>query len=67
VKICERKLLFAVYFSFFLFYLIFLLKTVAEAAYNKNYNYYDYPPAAALIIVIESVIKTTHELIPPFC
>jgi len=41
-------------------------EAVAAAAYNKNRDYYDYPPAA-VIVIAATVIKTTHELIPPLC
>ena len=34
-------------------------EAVAAAAYNKNRDYYDYPPAAMFFAA--TVIKTTHE------
>jgi len=47
--------------------LIFLeLEAAATAAYDTNRNYYNYPPAI-IIIAATVIIKTTHELIPPFC
>jgi len=54
------------FFSSTVFRRFIKLESVAEAAYNKNYNDYDYPPVAAIIIAA-SIIETTHILIPPFC
>jgi len=48
--------------------LIFYNLEDVAATQNNNRNYDDYPPPAIPIIAVAAtVIKTTHELIPPFC